>query len=164
MKKNLLGLALLSTICLSQVATAQEYDNRWYLSGTVGVLFPDSNRDLENDYLLGIGVGKRLTPNWAIDFEYNYSNPNYQYSPYSTPQDILFDTSLNDLGIQTAEVIARYYFMKEGRSWAPYLAGGVGYIDQTLSYTDTNDLNQEVSDSGFVGRLGVGIETNRLNA
>ena len=36
MKKNLLGLALLSAVSLSQVAVAQEYDNRWYISGSAG--------------------------------------------------------------------------------------------------------------------------------
>ena len=60
MKKNLLGLALLSAVSLSQVAVAQEYDNRWYISGTAGLLMPDSERfDAKDSGLWGIGIGKR---------------------------------------------------------------------------------------------------------
>jgi len=160
MKKKLLGLSLLSAVAFAQVASAQEYDNRWYISGTAGVLFTDSSRDLYNDYLLGIGVGKRFTPNWAIDAEYTWSNPNFDNSNADT--EAFFNTYLDDTEIQTLEFIARYYFTKEGRDWSPYLAGGLGYTENTINYTDTNGNGQNVSDSGFVARFGVGIETNRM--
>ena len=64
MKKNLLGLALLSAVGFSQAAAAQEFDDRWYISGTLGVLVTDSDRlDASNSELYGVGVGKRsFTP------------------------------------------------------------------------------------------------------
>ena len=36
MKKTLLGLALLAGLGVAQSALAQDYDDRWYLSGSVG--------------------------------------------------------------------------------------------------------------------------------
>jgi OOP family OmpA-OmpF porin len=160
MKKKLLGLSLLSAVAFAQVASAQEYDNRWYVSGTAGVLFTDSDSDLYNDYLLGVGVGKRFSPNWAIDAEFTWSNPSYDNS--NQADELFFNTKLDDLEITTLEFIARYYFNKEGRAYAPYLAGGLGYEENTLNYTDNNGNGQNVNDSGFVARLGVGIETNRM--
>ena len=153
MKKKLLGLSLLSAVAFAQVASAQEYDNRWYISGTAGVLFTDSSRDLYNDYLLGMGVGKRFSPNWAVDGEFTWSNPNFDNEAPSF---------LDDTEILAFEFVARYYFTKEGRDWSPYLAGGLGYNENTINYTDLNGNGQSVSDSGFVARFGVGLETNRM--
>ncbi len=109
MKKKILGLSLLSAVAFAQVASAQEYDNRWYVSGTAGVLFTDSDSDLYNDYLLGVGVGKRFSPNWAIDAEFTWSNPSYDNS--NQADELFFNTKLDDLEITTLEFIARYYFI-----------------------------------------------------
>ena len=43
MKKKMLGLALLGAVCMSQVAAAQEFDNRWYIQGTVGLFMGDDD-------------------------------------------------------------------------------------------------------------------------
>ncbi len=164
MKKKLLGLSLLSAVAFAQVASAQEYDNRWYVSGTAGVLFTDSSSNLYNDALLGVGVGKRFSPNWAVDAEFNMSQPNFDNT--LVQEQNLYGVSLDYLDINALEFVARYYFLKEGRAFSPYIAGGLGYVENTLNYvvnTGNNNLkNQSINDSGFVARLGVGLETNRM--
>ena len=157
MKMKLLGLALLSGICASQAAVAQEFDNRWYLSGTAGYLWPDDRfsdlgvdeREVSvgDDFMWGVGIGKRITPNFALDLEYTAANP-----------DLEFGSSLDgfggDLDVSTIELIGRIYF---GGNF--FMALGVG--GQTDEYTLSDGFDSEsFDDSGFVGRLGLGFESD----
>ncbi len=60
--------------------------------------------------------------------------------------------------------IGRYYFVKEDRAWDPYIVAGLGY-EQNSGIGVIDDLfTIDFSDSGFVGRLGAGVQTNRMQA
>ena len=157
MKMKLLGLAVLTGLCASQAVAAQEFDNRWYLSGTVGYLWPDDRfsdlgvdeREVTvgDDFMWRVGIGKRITPNFALDLEYTDANP-----------DLEFGSSLDgfsgDLDVATIELIGRIYF---GGSF--FVALGVG--GQTDEYTLSDGFDSEsFDDSGFVGRLGLGFESD----
>ena len=157
MKMKLLGLAVLTGLCASQAVAAQEFDNRWYLSGTVGYLWPDDRfsdlgvdeREVTvgDDFMWGVGIGKRITPNFALDLEYTDANP-----------DLEFGSSLDgfggDLDVATIELIGRIYF---GGSF--FVALGIG--GQTDEYTLSDGFASEsFDDSGYVGRLGLGFESD----
>jgi OOP family OmpA-OmpF porin len=146
MKKNLLGLALLGAVSLSQVAVAQEYDNRWYLSGTVGVLGTDDERDASNSELYGIGIGKRLSPNFGLELSIDQSNPTIDIDPFNG--DIEWD-------LTSVFLDGRYYFVKEGRTWDPYLVGGLGATDHSINGGSGIDGTE------FAGKVGAGIESDR---
>jgi OmpA-OmpF porin, OOP family len=163
MKKNLLGLALLSAVSLSQVAVAQEYDNRWYISGSAGVLVTDQDRQLSNAPLFGIGFGKRVSPNWAFDLEYNRADPSWEHGFVLGLEDaLLLSVDPSDVKIETIEATARYYFVKADRNWDPYMAFGLGYEQNDGSAIIDDTFKIDFSDSGFVGRLGAGVQTNRM--
>lgn len=144
MKKNLLGLALLGALSLSQVASAQEFDDRWYLSGTVGFLNTDSERlDANNSEIFGVGVGKRVSPNFGVELSLDRANPSVAIT---TAGD--FDWSLT-----SAFVNGRYYFVKEGRNWDPFLVGGIG--------ATRHDIEGIYEGTEWAAKLGAGIETDR---
>src|SRR3546814_7814553 len=69
MNKKLLCAALLAGIGCVQAANAQEFDDRWYVTGSVGYNFQDSERMTDDAPFGTIGVGKFLSPNWSIDGE-----------------------------------------------------------------------------------------------
>ena len=48
MNKNLLCCALLGALGFAQAAAAQEYDDRWYISGDLGVVLFDGERGLQD--------------------------------------------------------------------------------------------------------------------
>jgi OOP family OmpA-OmpF porin len=156
MKMKLLGLAVLTGLCASQSVAAQDFDNRWYLSGTVGYLWPDDrfgdfadedDLGVGDDIMWGVGVGKRITPNFALDLEYTWGAPDLEYGP-------ILDGFGGDLDVTTLELIGRIYF---GGNF--FVALGVG--GQTDEYTLTYDGSSEsFDDSGFVGRLGLGFESD----
>jgi OmpA-OmpF porin, OOP family len=163
MKKNLLGLALLSAVSLSQVAVAQEYDNRWYISGSAGVLVTDQDRELTNGALFGIGFGKRVSPNWAFDLEYNRTDPSWQHDfVLGLEQDLLVSVDPSDVKIEAIEATARYYFVKADRTWDPYIAFGLGYEQDSGSAILADAVKVEFDDSGLLARLGAGVQTNRM--
>ena len=156
-------MALLSAVSLSQVAVAQEYDNRWYISGSAGVLVTDQDRQLTNAPLFGIGFGKRVSPNWAFDFEYNRADPSWEHDfVLGLEQALLVPVDPSDVKIEALEATARYYFVKEGRGWTPFLAFGLGYEQNEGSAIIDDTYKIEFDDNGWLGRLGAGVQTNRM--
>src|SRR3546814_6916747 len=77
MNKKLLCAALLGGLGLAQAANAQEFDDRWYLTGSAGFNIQDGDRNTRNAPFGAIGVGKFFTPNWSADAELNYQNPGW---------------------------------------------------------------------------------------
>ena len=114
MKKKLLCCALLGAMATATSAMAQDFDNRWYVSGGIGYNFQDDDRGTEDTAFGTIGLGKFLTPNWSLDVEANYQNPMLNGS------DLLF----SQYGLS---VDSRYHFLREGSNWWPYVRMGLGY-------------------------------------
>ena len=81
MNKKLLCAALLAGLGVAQVASAQDFDDRWYVAGSVGVNFQDTDRGTDDTPFATLGMGKFLNPNWSVDVELNYQNPEKQAYP-----------------------------------------------------------------------------------
>ena len=114
MNKKLLCAALLGGLSVAQAASAQEFDDRWYVAGSTGVNFQDQDRGTEDSIFGTLGFGKFLNPFWSVELELNYqnpdksSNPNLWWSQYG------------------ASVDARYHFRGADRNWWPYIRMGLG--------------------------------------
>ena len=113
MKKSVLCLAVFGAMGVAQMAMAQDFDDRWYLSGSVGANVQAFKRDTSGSPFGMIGVGKFFAPRWSFDLEFNYQDPKFQHS----------DLKWTQYG---ALVAARYHFKKEGRNWWPYIKAGIG--------------------------------------
>jgi len=156
MKKTVLGLAVLSAVVFSHTVSAQQYDDRWYISGTAGVLGTDNERSVSNAGLFGVGIGKRFAPNMALDVQFDQSSPVADIDPFGP--DLTWK-------MQSVRAVARYYFQKEGRNWSPFIAGGLGVQRHREQYPDpgnggSSDINTRVGDD-FIATLGAGFETER---
>ena len=114
MKKTILAAALLSGFAMAGTAAAQDFDSRWYVTGSVGQNFQDNERGTEDAMFGAIGLGKRVTPSVAVDVELNFQNPEYVANS---------DMNWKQYGI-SADV--RKFFML-GSNWQPYIVGGLGY-------------------------------------
>ncbi|MCA1715110.1 MAG: porin family protein, partial [Gammaproteobacteria bacterium] len=77
MNKKLLCAALLGGLGVAQAAAAQEFDDRWYVVGTVGMNVQDNDRATGNAPFGAIGFGKFFNPFWSFDVEVNYQNPKF---------------------------------------------------------------------------------------
>ena len=149
MKKNLLCCALLAAAAMAQSAAAQDFDDRWYVSGGAGLNFQDETRETADSLYYTIGLGKFISPNWSIDGEINYQNPNFN------GRELLFSQ-------YGATLDARYHFIQEGRSWNPYLRFGVGAqkSEEEFDAFPSPASPGQREDTNLTAQLGIGVQGN----
>lgn len=114
MKKKILTAALLGGIAIIQVASAQEFDDRWYLAGSTGFNFQDKRRLTNDAPFFTLGIGKFINPVWSIDGTLNYQNPQFKRNK---------DLNWSQYGFS---VDFRRHFIQDNRGWNPYLLLGAG--------------------------------------
>ncbi|KFN45411.1 OmpA family protein [Arenimonas metalli] len=149
MKKNLLCCALLAAAAMAQSAAAQDFDDRWYVSGGAGLNFQDETRETADSLYYTLGMGKFISPNWSIDGEINYQNPNFN------GRELLFSQ-------YGATLDARYHFIQEGRSWNPYLRFGVGAqkAEEEFDAFPSPASPGQREDTFLTAQLGLGVQGN----
>src|SRR5688500_4508885 len=148
MKIRLLSTAMLAGLAFAQVASAQDFDDRWYLTGTVGMNIQDNDRGTRNAPFAGVGLGKFISPNWSLDGELNYQNPNnddnqnLNWSQYGVSLDL------------------RRHFITEGRNWNPYALMGLGYQRSEEEFDAFPNPNSpgEREDGNLAAKVGIGLQ------
>jgi OOP family OmpA-OmpF porin len=150
MKKKLLCCALLAASAMAQSAVAQDFDDRWYITGGAGYNFQDEDRGTEDAPFLTLGFGKMLSPNWSLDFEVNYQNPHNVDNA---------DLWFSQYG---ASLDARYHFFQDGRKWWPYIRMGLGVQKAEEEYNNfpNPDSPGQREDSQMAVNLGVGLQAD----
>jgi OOP family OmpA-OmpF porin len=148
MNKKLLCAALLGGLSLAHAAQAQDFDDRWYLTGSVGFNIQDNDRDTRNAPLVGLGVGKFINPYWSIDGELNYQQPVW---------DANQDLNWSQYGISFD---VRRHFIAEGRNWNPYIVMGLGYQREEIESDNfpNPDSPFEEEEGGVAGKFGAGLQ------
>lgn len=122
MNKKLLSCALLGALGFAQAAAAQEYDDRWYVSGDLGVNMFDDARNLERPAFYRIGFGRMFAPNWSWEIDLNSTNG----------KDNGGDLNWSMYGIG---LTGRRHFMSDERNWWPFISFGVGALRHEDEYS-----------------------------
>ena len=156
MNKKLLCAALMCGLGVAQVASAQEYDDRWYISGGTGVNFQDSSRGTEDTILGYVGFGKFFTQNISVDMELNYQNPDKSDNP---------NLWWSQYG---ASIDGRYHFRNSDSKWWPYVKAGLGFQrheEEFIRDPLLGDNPAQHSDNNAALNLGAGLQFdfNRVN-
>ncbi|SKA23884.1 OmpA family protein [Novilysobacter spongiicola] len=156
MNKNLLCAALVGGLSLAGSVSAQEFDDRWYVTAGAGMNFQDNHRGTDDAPFGTIGVGKFINPNWSVDGELNFQNPS------SNRND---DLNWSQYGISFD---VRRHFIADGRSWNPYVVAGLGYQRSEEEFDPSNPLlparferngaPSEREDGSVAGKLGFGVQ------
>ena len=148
MNKKLLTAALLGGLAVAQSASAQEFDDRWYLTGSVGFNFQDSGRGTEDAPFGTIGLGKFISPVWSVDGELNYQNPSF---------DDNNDLNWSQYG---ASLDFRRHFIQEGRGFNPYLLFGIGYQYSEEEYTvPSPNSPAQRAEGNVAAKVGAGLQS-----
>ncbi|MDI9239072.1 OmpA family protein [Lysobacter sp. LF1] len=148
MKIRLLSTALLAGLAFAQVANAQEFDDRWYVTGAAGMNIQDNDRGTRNAPFGALGVGRFLNQNWSLDGELNFQNPN---------NDDNQDLNWSQYG---ASLDLRRHFIAEGRDWAPYLLMGLGYQRSEEEFVVARaDSPWQREEGNLAAKVGVGIQS-----
>ncbi|MFO7170879.1 MAG: OmpA family protein [Chloroflexota bacterium] len=148
MKKTILGLALLGGLGVAQSALAQDYDDRWYLTGSVGYNLQDEDRRTDDAFAAALGVGRFISPEWSVEGALNYQNPQFKHN-----SDLLW----SQYGVS---VDFRRHFISEERNWAPYLLFGLGYQRSEEEYVATSGTESPLQreDGNLAAKVGVGVQ------
>lgn len=151
MKKTLLGCALVGVLGMAHVATAQDFDDRWYLSGTVGAHVADSDRDIHDSMIYGLGFGKFFSPNFSLDVDVNNISPNKNGN----------QLHWNNTGLMAT---GRYHFTQEDRAWNPFVAFGAGVLRHEEEHPDLGGGSPFTRrDNNLAAQVGVGLQTAGFN-
>jgi OOP family OmpA-OmpF porin len=151
MKKKLLSCALLAGMSMAQSVMAQDYDDRFYITAGAGYGFFDNAREVDNEFYGTLGFGKFISPNISLDAELWHSNPELSANTSETRNWEL-------MGLQ---LVGRYHFIQDGRSWNPYIAAGIGaqeHHDGTQTQPPVLGFNKSRVGTNFAGLLGVGVQ------
>ncbi len=149
MKKKILCLALFGAMGAAQAVMAQSYDDRWYIDAAAGYNFQDHDRGNYNAPFGMIGVGKPLSPNWALELNFN-SQKARENHPDSGLHWKQYGVSLDAL----------YHFRHEGRNWDPYLRFGLGWQRNEEEFFLTPTLAATQSSNSLSANFGAGLEAN----
>jgi OOP family OmpA-OmpF porin len=149
MKKQILCLALLGAMGAAQAVMAQDFDDRWYLDGSVGYNFQDKARDDQNGFAGVFGVGKYIGPDWSIELNANGQSPRENsgighWSQYGVSLDAL-------------------YHFHAGAHWNPYVRAGVGWEhdrEPFLAAVPGGVATFDNTDNHVAGVVGLGLESN----
>lgn len=153
MNKKLLCAALLGGLGMAHAASAQEFDDRWYLTGSVGYNIQDNDRRTDDDAFGTIGFGKFLSPTWSLDLELNYQNPNFDGRQVPNGDNL----NWSQYG---ASLDFRRHFISEGRAWNPYLLFGVGYQRSEEEYAVVSPNSPaQIEDGNLAAKIGGGVQT-----
>ena len=133
MRRAVLSMAILASLSANAVL-AQDFDDRWYAAPRIGAAIQDSSRDTDDDLYWGLGFGRYLAPNWALDFEMGWN-----HNPTDGPAPGRWENF-------SAGLAARYFFGDSEKRFQPYIMGGAGFI-----YDDTWFSKSQVSPMVNVG-------------
>ncbi len=149
MNKKILCGALLGALGLAQNAVAQDdFDDRWYVTGSLSFIDFQSERGIDNDILLGIGIGRFFDPRWSWDLQIDHTNPQKD------------GTQLN-WSMYSASLVTRYHFRDSGDTWWPYLSFGAGaqrHEDEFSSLSGQPPIDRRGND--LLLQAGVGLQAD----
>ena len=150
MKRNLICCALVAGMAMANSAMAQDYDDRFYLTGGAGWGFFDNDRNVQDEFYGTLGVGKFITSNLSLDLELWHSNPELDYN---------FSEERN-WELMSLSLVGRYHF-GDADSWRPYVALGVGaqeHHDGSQTQPLALGFNQSRTGSNLLGIAGFGMQ------
>ncbi len=163
MNKKLLAAALLAGLGVAQAASAQTFDDRWYVTAGAGFNNQDNDRGTNSAPFGTVGFGKFLTPNWSLDAELNYQNPTFKgtnnvVNP-AIPGPRGSDMNWSQSGISFD---LRRHFMTEGRNWDPYVLMGLGYQRHDQQFDAYPSPNSPAHRTGgnVAAKVGAGLQAD----
>ncbi len=129
MKKGviLLSLALASTAAVAD----NHFDDRFYVTPSFGLVKPDSEKNLDSDFFLSIGLGRFITEHISLDLELD----RYSLSPAGGSPDVDY-TGFGLMG--------RYHF-HENNGWRPFVGFGAGSLKHRSIWDNGHNMMYNLS-------------------
>ncbi len=155
MNQKRLYAALLAGLGVVQAASAQNFDDRWYITSSAGYNHQDGDRGTRDAPFGTLGFGKFMNANWSIDGELNYQNPHFEgrFAPGVRGENL----NWSQYG---ASLDLRRHFISEGRRWSPYFLVGVGYQRSEEEFDAAPSPNSpgQREEGNIAAKIGGGLQ------
>ena len=158
MNKKLLCAALLSGLAVAQTVSAQDFDDRWYLTTSAGFNLQDGSRGTRPAPFGTLGFGKFISDTWSLDGEFNYQNAHFDnQNVIRGPLSRAGNLNWSQYGVS---IDLRRHFVTEGRNWNPYALVGLGYQRSEEEFDAFPSVNSpgEREDGNLAGKVGLGLQ------
>ena len=148
MKKNMIAVAVATTLGLASLASVAEdmYRGAWYAVPGVSYMDTDSNLDANNGGGAFIKLGKELSTGWDIQGGLGYNRASE-------------DTNITGVGGRykqtTLGLDALYMFSRE--KFRPFVLAGLGIARNDVDYTNFAAL-QGRSNTSWMANVGLGAQ------
>jgi len=130
-------------IALTSFASAETYDDRWYIAPSLSYIIPDSDRDAEDGFGFNFGIGKSVAKYWNIELNGIHDSMDA-------------DTGGNDFS-QTGAFVDGLFIMNRAAKFSPYGVLGAGALN-----TEVNN-DSEINPAAHAG-IGFMYELNKHGA
>jgi len=149
MKKNIIAVAVATTLGLTAFAAAAEdmYRGAWYAVPGVSYMHTDSDLEADNGGGAFIKLGKELSPSWDIQGGLGYNRAGE-------------DTKIPGVGGRykqtTLGVDALYMFSRD--KFRPFLLAGLGVARNDVDYSAPAPNDASAAKTSWLANVGVGAQ------
>ncbi len=131
-------IKMLGVIGLASLLAAPAFadDHKYEISGAVGYYEFDTQRDIEDDSVKGLGLGYVINPTWTLE-------------AWWMDMDTEHSKTDDDIDATQYRIDGLYHFAESG-AWKPFLAMGIGEMDYDA------DLGRDADETQV--NFGIGIK------
>jgi len=133
---------------LTTFASAETFDDRWYIAPSLSYIIPDSDRDADDGFGFNFGIGKSVAKYWNLELNGVYDSMDA-------------DTGGNDF-TQTGAFLDGLFVLNRDAKFSPYAVLGAGALNTEIG--NDSEINPAAhAGVGFIYELnkqGAGIRSD----
>jgi OmpA-OmpF porin, OOP family len=146
-RNRLAAILALGLMASGAAFASDDFDDRWYVSGTIGNVWADNDRGIKDHTLYAVGLGKYFGPDWSLELSFNHDIGDFHGSSLSWKH-------------QELRLTSRHFFT-DNPVWRPYLSWGVGALRHRTAFPAGR-----ISGTNAAAHLGGGLQakiSDRVN-
>ncbi len=147
-RNRLAALVVLGLMASGTAVANDNFDDRWYVSGTLGNVWADNDRGIRDHALYAVGLGKYINADWSLELNYSQDKGKFGNLPISW-----LNRELN---------LTSRHFFTDNETWRPYLSWGAGALRHRAGRLSGNDIDG----TNLALRVGGGLQakiSDRVN-
>jgi OmpA-OmpF porin, OOP family len=147
-RNRLAAMVVLGLMTSGAAVASDDFDDRWYVSGTLGNVWADNDRGIRDHALYAVGLGKYINADWSLELQYGQDKGKF--------------TNRNASWRNRELSLTSRHFFTDNQVWRPYLSWGVG----ALRHRATLPTGGDISGTNLALHAGGGLQakiSDRVN-
>lgn len=134
MKKGIVALLFLA-LMIAGPASADDHDDRWYITPAIGATWNDSDRGIaDRENYRALSIGRLFTPNFSLDLRYD------QYKGPFLPDRLPETATSTDWKLESLGLVGRFHFRDPQHDLRPYILVGGGIQEHRNFFDNSRDI------------------------